>query len=43
MTEEERQREARLHEQERQELMHQKRLALETNKIIKEQQEKERL
>uniref|UniRef100_A0A663F0E1 Harmonin n=1 Tax=Aquila chrysaetos chrysaetos TaxID=223781 RepID=A0A663F0E1_AQUCH len=43
MTEEERQREARLREQERQELMHQKRLALETNKIIKEQQEKERL
>ncbi|KAM6308224.1 harmonin [Aegotheles albertisi] len=43
MTEEEKQREARLHEQERQELMHQKRLALETNKIIKEQQEKERL
>ncbi|XP_074950768.1 harmonin isoform X4 [Phalacrocorax aristotelis] len=43
MTEEERQREGRLREQERQELMHQKRLALETNKIIKEQQEKERL
>ncbi|XP_068872973.1 harmonin isoform X2 [Aphelocoma coerulescens] len=43
MTEEERQREAHLREQERQELMHQKRLALETNKIIKEQQEKERL
>ncbi|NXR68819.1 USH1C protein, partial [Rhadina sibilatrix] len=43
MTEEERQREARLREHERQELMHQKRLALETNKIIKEQQEKERL
>ncbi|NXU09592.1 USH1C protein, partial [Pardalotus punctatus] len=43
MTEEERQREARLREQERQELMHQKRLALETNKILKEQQEKERL
>ncbi|KAM9605228.1 harmonin isoform 2-T2 [Morphnus guianensis] len=43
MTEEERQREARLREQERQELMQQKRLALETNKIIKEQQEKERL
>ncbi|XP_015487644.1 harmonin isoform X1 [Parus major] len=43
MTEEERQREARIREQERQELMHQKRLALETNKIIKEQQEKERL
>uniref|UniRef100_A0A8C3U015 USH1 protein network component harmonin n=1 Tax=Catharus ustulatus TaxID=91951 RepID=A0A8C3U015_CATUS len=37
------QREARLREQERQELMHQKRLALETNKIIKEQQEKERM
>ncbi|XP_005046673.1 PREDICTED: harmonin [Ficedula albicollis] len=43
MTEEERQREARLRELERQELMHQKRLALETNKIIKEQQEKERI
>ncbi|XP_061855519.1 harmonin isoform X1 [Colius striatus] len=43
MTEEERQREARVREQERQELLHQKRLALETNKIIKEQQEKERL
>ncbi|NXP87135.1 USH1C protein, partial [Passerina amoena] len=43
MTEEERQREAHLREQERQELMHQKRLALETNKIIKEQQEKERI
>ncbi|XP_009079426.1 PREDICTED: harmonin [Acanthisitta chloris] len=43
MTEEERQREARFRELERQELMHQKRLALETNKIIKEQQEKERL
>ncbi|XP_067396771.1 harmonin isoform X1 [Emydura macquarii macquarii] len=43
MTEEERQREQSLHEQERQELMHQKRLALETNKILKEQQEKERL
>ncbi|NWX29407.1 USH1C protein, partial [Notiomystis cincta] len=43
MTEEERQREARLREHERQELMHQKRLALETNKILKEQQEKERL
>ncbi|KAM6408078.1 harmonin [Rhynochetos jubatus] len=43
MTEEERQKEAHLREQERRELMHQKRLALETNKIIKEQQEKERL
>lgn len=43
MTEEERQREERLHELERQELMHQKRLALETNKIFKEQQEKEKL
>ncbi|CAM4575447.1 unnamed protein product [Caretta caretta] len=42
MTEDERQREASLHEQERQELMHQKRLALETNKLLKEQQEKER-
>ncbi|XP_042571614.1 harmonin-like isoform X1 [Cyprinus carpio] len=30
------------HELERQELMHQKRMALETNKVIKEQQEKER-
>lgn len=29
-------------ELERQELMHQKKVALETNKIIKEQQEKER-
>uniref|UniRef100_A0A7M4DWN2 USH1 protein network component harmonin n=1 Tax=Crocodylus porosus TaxID=8502 RepID=A0A7M4DWN2_CROPO len=43
MTEEERQREDRLHELERQELMHQKRLALETNKIFREQQEKEKL
>ncbi|XP_019375216.1 PREDICTED: harmonin isoform X3 [Gavialis gangeticus] len=43
MTEEERQREERLHELERQELMHQKRVALETNKIFKEQQEKEKL
>ncbi|XP_027675319.2 harmonin isoform X3 [Chelonia mydas] len=42
MTEDERQREASLREQERQELMHQKRLALETNKLLKEQQEKER-
>lgn len=42
MTDEERlQLEAR-RELERQELMHQKRAALETNKIIKEQQEKER-
>ncbi|KAI1232575.1 hypothetical protein IHE44_0006403 [Lamprotornis superbus] len=43
ITEEERQREARVREQERQELMQQKRLALETNKILKEQQEKERI
>ncbi|KAL8169913.1 UNVERIFIED_CONTAM: hypothetical protein K2H54_059907 [Gekko kuhli] len=43
MTEEEKQREEYRHEMERQELMHQKRLALETNKIVKEQQEKERL
>lgn len=43
MTEEERQREASKHEVERQELMRQKRVALETNKILKEQQEKERL
>ncbi|XP_053883460.1 harmonin isoform X1 [Malaclemys terrapin pileata] len=42
MTEDERQREVSLREQERQELMHQKRLALETNKLLKEQQEKER-
>ncbi|XP_078537189.1 harmonin [Lissotriton helveticus] len=35
--------ERRQHELERQELMHQKRVALETNKILKEQQEKERL
>uniref|UniRef100_A0A8D0DPH0 USH1 protein network component harmonin n=1 Tax=Salvator merianae TaxID=96440 RepID=A0A8D0DPH0_SALMN len=43
MTEEERQREEYRREMERQELMRQKRLALETNKILKEQQEKERL
>ncbi|XP_077177722.1 harmonin isoform X4 [Paroedura picta] len=43
MTEEEKQREEYHHEMERQELMRQKRLALETNKIVKEQQEKERL
>ncbi|XP_066475487.1 harmonin [Tiliqua scincoides] len=43
MTEEERQREEYHHEMERQELMRQKRLALETNKILKEQQEKEKL
>uniref|UniRef100_A0A8C4WIB7 USH1 protein network component harmonin n=1 Tax=Gopherus evgoodei TaxID=1825980 RepID=A0A8C4WIB7_9SAUR len=42
MTEDERQREASHREQERQELLHQKRLALETNKLLKEQQEKER-
>uniref|UniRef100_A0A8D2JI82 USH1 protein network component harmonin n=1 Tax=Varanus komodoensis TaxID=61221 RepID=A0A8D2JI82_VARKO len=43
MTEEERQREEYNREMERQELMRQKRLALETNKILKEQQEKEKL
>ncbi|XP_062973272.1 harmonin isoform X2 [Elgaria multicarinata webbii] len=43
MTEEERQREEYSREMERQELMRQKRLALETNKILKEQQEKEKL
>ncbi|XP_053143624.1 harmonin isoform X2 [Hemicordylus capensis] len=43
MTEEERQREEYHHEMERQELMRQKRLALETNKILKEQQEKEKI
>ncbi|XP_034272852.1 harmonin isoform X3 [Pantherophis guttatus] len=43
MTEEERQREEYNHEMERQELMRQKWLALETNKILKEQQEKEKL
>ncbi|XP_060118171.1 harmonin [Heteronotia binoei] len=43
MTEEEKQREEYHHEMERQELMRQKWLALETNKIVKEQQEKERL
>ncbi|KAJ1177091.1 hypothetical protein NDU88_002353 [Pleurodeles waltl] len=35
--------ERRKHELDRQELMHQKRVALETNKILKEQQEKERI
>nr|XP_016848700.1 PREDICTED: harmonin isoform X1 [Anolis carolinensis] len=43
MTEEERQREEYNREMERQELLRQKRLALETNKILKEQQEKEKL
>ncbi|XP_029438856.1 harmonin isoform X1 [Rhinatrema bivittatum] len=43
MTEDERLTERRRHELERQELMQQKRMALETNKIIKEQQEKERI
>uniref|UniRef100_A0A8C6Y1X2 USH1 protein network component harmonin n=1 Tax=Naja naja TaxID=35670 RepID=A0A8C6Y1X2_NAJNA len=43
MTEEERQREEYNRELERQELMRQKWLALETNKILKEQQEKEKL
>uniref|UniRef100_A0A7N5ZWY7 Harmonin n=1 Tax=Anabas testudineus TaxID=64144 RepID=A0A7N5ZWY7_ANATE len=42
MTDEERLAEEARRELERQELMHQKRVALETNKIIKEQQEKER-
>ncbi|XP_067902335.1 harmonin isoform X2 [Heterodontus francisci] len=42
-TEEERMNEHYRHEQERQELMHQKKIAMETNKIMKEQQEKERL
>ncbi|KAK2842031.1 hypothetical protein Q5P01_012231 [Channa striata] len=42
MTDEERLAEEAQRELERQELMHQKRVALETNKIIKEQQEKER-
>ncbi|XP_067849956.1 harmonin [Heptranchias perlo] len=42
-TEEERMNEHYRREQERQELMHQKKIAIETNKIVKEQQEKERL
>ncbi|XP_078405254.1 harmonin isoform X2 [Cetorhinus maximus] len=42
-TEEERMNEHYRREQERQELMHQKKIAMETNKIVKEQQEKERL
>jgi len=42
MTDEERLAAEARRELERQELMHQKRMALETNKIIKEQQEKER-
>ncbi|XP_059508007.1 harmonin isoform X3 [Stegostoma tigrinum] len=42
-TEQERMNEHYRREQERQELMHQKKIALETNKIVKEQQEKERL
>ncbi|XP_062918069.1 harmonin isoform X3 [Mobula hypostoma] len=41
-TEEERMNEYYRHERERQELMQQKRIAVETNKIMKEQQEKER-
>ncbi|MEE6499451.1 hypothetical protein FKM82_003457 [Ascaphus truei] len=41
MTENERLTEQRQHELERQELLHQKKLAVETNKILKEQQEKE--
>ncbi|XP_015682421.1 harmonin [Protobothrops mucrosquamatus] len=43
MTDEERQREEYNREMERQELMRQKWLALETNKILKEQQEKEKM
>nr|XP_034976214.1 harmonin isoform X1 [Zootoca vivipara] len=43
MTEVEKQREESSRELERQELMRQKRFALETNKILKEQQEKEKL
>ena len=42
MTDEERLAAEARRELDRQELMHQKRVALETNKIIKEQQEKER-
>lgn len=42
MTDEERLAVEARRELERQELMHQKKVALETNKIIKEQQEKER-
>ncbi|XP_026095114.1 harmonin-like isoform X4 [Carassius auratus] len=42
MTDEERLADEARHELDRQELMHQKRMALETNKIVKEQQEKER-
>ncbi|XP_007885683.1 harmonin isoform X1 [Callorhinchus milii] len=42
-TEDERRAERYRQEQERQELMHQKKLAMETNKILKEQQEKERM
>ncbi|XP_075423816.1 harmonin isoform X1 [Ascaphus truei] len=43
MTENERLTEQRQHELERQELLHQKKLAVETNKILKEQQEKENM
>lgn len=42
MTDGERLAEEARRELERRELMHQKRVALETNKIVKEQQEKER-
>lgn len=42
MTDEERLAAEASRELNRQELMHQKRVALETNKVIKEQQEKER-
>lgn len=42
MTDEERLATEARHELDRQELMHQKKVALETNKIVKEQQEKER-
>ncbi|XP_063293991.1 harmonin isoform X1 [Pelobates fuscus] len=43
MTEDERMTEKRQHELERQELLRQKKLAMETNKILKEQQEKEKV
>lgn len=43
MTDEERLAAEARHQLQRQELMHQKKVALETNKIIKEQQENERM
>ncbi|KAM8939943.1 harmonin isoform 3-T3 [Pelodytes ibericus] len=43
MTEDEKLSEQRHHELERQELLRQKKMAMETNKILKEQQEKERM